>query len=148
MDDMEWLVAKLFKNGDISFTVNGTSVTLLNKSQEEIINYVTKRDFVEKLLTERRERASDNQKKAVREVMKELFGTSSVNEDDDAMMQSFQKYSRDILNEQRNLKSCTRQSLSLGKKLSHSEKFASRHSSDSISDGIFQEASCGSGRLP
>lgn len=98
-DDVEWLVAKLFKNGDISFTVNGTSVTLLNKSHEEIINFVTKREFVEKLLTERRERASDSQKKAVREVMKELFGTSSVNDDDDAMMQSFQKYSRDILNE-------------------------------------------------
>lgn len=98
-DDVEWLVAKLFKNGDISFTVNGTSVTLLNKSHEEIINYITKREFVEKLLTERREKASDSQKKAVREVMKELFGTSSVNEDDDAMMQSFQKYSRDILNE-------------------------------------------------
>ncbi len=98
-DDVEWLVARLFKNGDISFTVNGTSVTLLNKSHEEIINYITKREFVEKLLTERREKASDNQKKAVREVMKELFGTSSVNEDDDAMMQSFQKYSRDILNE-------------------------------------------------
>jgi hypothetical protein len=98
-DDVEWLVAKLFKNGDISFTVNGTSVTLLNKTDEEIINYITKREFVEKLLTERREKATDNQKKAVREVMKELFGTSSVNEDDDAMMRSFQNYSRNILNE-------------------------------------------------
>lgn len=98
-DDVEWLVAKLFKNGDISFNVNGTSVTLLNKSHEEIINYVTKREFVEKLLIERRERASDSQKKVVREVMKELFGTSSVNDDDDVMMQSFQKYSKDILNE-------------------------------------------------
>jgi hypothetical protein len=98
-DDVEWLVAKLFKNGDISFIVNGTSVTLLNKSDEEIINYITKREFVEKLLTERREKATDNQKKAVREVMKELFGVSSVNEDDDAMMRSFQNYSRNILSE-------------------------------------------------
>lgn len=98
-EDVEWLVAKLFKNGDISFTVNGSSVTLLNKSDEEIINYITKREFVEKLLTERREKASDNQKKAVREVIKELFGTSSVNEDDDAMMRSFQNYSKNMLNE-------------------------------------------------
>ncbi|MGM0882440.1 MAG: BREX system P-loop protein BrxC [Bacillota bacterium] len=98
-DDVEWLVAKLFKNGDISFTVSSTSVTLLNKSDEEIINYITKREFVEKLLTERREKANDNQKKAVREVMKELFGVSSINEDDDAMMRSFQSYSKNILNE-------------------------------------------------
>ncbi|MDL2253379.1 BREX system P-loop protein BrxC [Ruminococcaceae bacterium OttesenSCG-928-I18] len=96
-DDVEWLVAKLFKNGDISFTVNGSSVTLLNKQPEEIIRYITKREFVEKLLTERRERASDNQKKSVREVAKELFGVSTLSDDDDAMMQSFQSYCRNML---------------------------------------------------
>lgn len=98
-DDVEWLVAKLFKNGDISFTVNGTSVTLLNKTDEEVIRYITKREYLEKLLTERREKASDHQKKAVREVMKELFGTSSINDDDDAMMRSFQNYSHNMLND-------------------------------------------------
>ncbi|MDD4402235.1 MAG: BREX system P-loop protein BrxC [Desulfitobacteriaceae bacterium] len=98
-DDVEWLVAKLFKNGDISFTVNGSSVTLLNKSDEEIIRYLTKREFVEKLLMERREKANEVQKKIVRELMKELFGISSVNEDDDAIMRSFQSYSQDVLNE-------------------------------------------------
>lgn len=98
-DDIEWLVAKVFKNGDISFTVNGTSVTLMNKSDEEIIHYITKREYVEKLLIERREKANDAQKKVAREVMKELFGVSSVNDDDDAMMSSFQNYSRNMLNE-------------------------------------------------
>jgi len=98
-DDVEWLVVKLFKNGDISLTVNGSSITLLNKSDEEIIRYITKREFVEKLLTERREKANDTQKKAAREVMKELFGISSVNEDDDAIMRSFQTYSQNILND-------------------------------------------------
>lgn len=98
-DDVEWLVAKLFKNGDISFTVNGSSITLFNKSEDEIIRYITKKEFVEKLLTERREKSTDIQKKSVREVMKELFGVSSVNDDDDAMMRSFQTYSKNILND-------------------------------------------------
>lgn len=98
-DDVEWLVAKLFKNGEISFTVNGTGVTLQNKTVEEIIRYMTKREYVEKLLTERREKASDNQKKAAREVMKELFGTSGGTEDEDAVMNSFKNYSRDLINE-------------------------------------------------
>lgn len=98
-DDVEWLVARLFKNGDIAFTVNGTSVTLLNKTDEEIMNYITKREFLEKLLTERREKATDNQKRAVREVMKECFGVTSVNDDDDTMMRSFQRYSGSVLNE-------------------------------------------------
>jgi hypothetical protein len=93
------LVAKLFKKGDISFTVNGSSITLLNKSDDEIVRFITKKEFVEKLLTERREKANDNQKKTVREVMKEMFGVSSVNDDDDTMMQKFQTYSSHLLNE-------------------------------------------------
>ena len=60
-DDVEWLVAKLFKNGDIAFTVNGSSVTLLNKSEEDLVRYITKRDYVEKLLTERREKANESE---------------------------------------------------------------------------------------
>jgi len=98
-DDVEWLVAKLFKKGDISFTVNGSSITLLNKSDDEIVRFITKKEFVEKLLTERREKANDNQKKTVRDVMKEMFGVSSVNDDDDAMMQKFQTYSSHLLSD-------------------------------------------------
>lgn len=98
-DDVEWLAAKLFKNGDIALTVSGSSVTLHNKSEEDIVKYITKKEFVEKLLTERREKANEAQKKAVRELMKELFGVSSTNEDDDALMRSFQTYSQDMLYE-------------------------------------------------
>ena len=98
-DDVEWLVAKLFKNGDISFTVNGSSVTLLNKNEEEIVRYITKKEFVEKLLTELREKMPEPYKKTVREVMKELFNVSSVNEDEDSMMRSFQSYSTNMMNQ-------------------------------------------------
>ena len=98
-DDVEWLVSKLFKNGDISFTVNGSSVTLLNKNEDEIIRYITKKEYVEKLLTERRVNADPIQKKSVKEVMKELFGVTSVNDDDDSMMQSFLSYSKNIIND-------------------------------------------------
>ncbi len=98
-EDVEYLVAKLFKDGDISFTVNGESVTLINRKQEEIIRYITKKEYVERLLTERRQQAGIEEKKAVREVMKELFGFSGINEDDDSMMQSFQSYSKSLIAE-------------------------------------------------
>lgn len=98
-DDVEWLVAKLFASGDIAFTLNGASVTLLNKSEEDIVRYITKKEYVEKLLAERREKANEIQKKAVREIMKELFGVSSVNDDDDALMSSFQGYGQTRLND-------------------------------------------------
>ena len=52
-DDVEWLVAKLFKNGDIALSVNSEPITLLNKGEEEIVKYITNRSFVEKLMTEK-----------------------------------------------------------------------------------------------
>ncbi len=101
-DDVEWLTAKLFKNGDIALTIGGGSVNLLNRSEEEIIRYITKKEYVEKLLTERREKSSDSQKKSVRDVMKELFGISGTSEDDDAVMQDFLRYSRNLLKDLEN----------------------------------------------
>lgn len=125
-DDVEWLVAKLFKKGDISFTVNGSSITLLNKSDDEIVRFITKKEFVEKLLTERREKANDNQKKNVREVMKEMFGVSSVNDDDDAMMQKFQTYSSHLLNDLEKYEIMYQNNPLPGKKVISSGKFLLR----------------------
>ena len=42
-DDVHWLVARLFKRGDLAFTVNGAAVSLNNKSEEEIIGFITKK---------------------------------------------------------------------------------------------------------
>lgn len=90
--DVQWLVAKLFKDGDIAFYVNSEPVTLLSKTADEIVRFVTRKEYTERLMTEKRERASEKQKKSVREVMKELFGVSSVSDEDDAVMASFLKY--------------------------------------------------------
>lgn len=98
-DDVKWLVAKLFKTGEVAMTVQGAAVTLLNKPEEDIIRYITKKEFVEKLMLEQRVQPPIHQKKAVRAVMKELYGMSTVSDDDDAIMRSFISYSRDLLNE-------------------------------------------------
>ena len=34
-DDVQWLVARLFKRGDLAFTVNGESVNANNRTEEE-----------------------------------------------------------------------------------------------------------------
>lgn len=90
--DVQWIVARLFKDGEISFNVNSESVTLLSKTVEEIIRFITRKEFNERLMTEKRTRASERQKKAVREVMKELFGITPTSDDDDAVMSSFLSY--------------------------------------------------------
>jgi hypothetical protein len=98
-DDVEWLVAKLFKNGQISFTVNGSSVTMLNKTEDELVRYITKKEFVDKLLTERRETIPQLWKKSAREVIKEIFGASVTSEDDDSMMSAYRTYSQNLIND-------------------------------------------------
>lgn len=102
-DDVEWLVARLFKRGDLTFTVNGANVTLMNKSDTEIVDLITKKANVEKLLMERRIRVSDRDKKIVRDVMKELFGTAPVGDDEDAVMKAFQRLSQNRQSELRDL---------------------------------------------
>ena len=102
-DDVNWLVARLFKRGDLSFTVNGASVTLLNKSEEELVNLVTKKQNVDKLLMEVRVRVDDRDKKAVRDVMKELFHVSSAADDEDTVMKNFQNYAQKMIYEMERL---------------------------------------------
>jgi len=98
-DDVHWLIAELFRKGNLSLTVNGSAVTLLNKSEEEVIGYITKKQYVEKLLVEERENVPENHKKAVKSVMKELFGTSSTSDDEDGLMSNFQNYASKMYSE-------------------------------------------------
>ena len=97
--DVQWLVAKLFKDGEIAFYVSSEPVTLLSKSVDEIVRFITRKEFNEKLMTEKRVRASEKQKKAVREVMKELFGITPSSDDDDAVMGSFLNYAGRLKND-------------------------------------------------
>lgn len=91
-DDVQWLVARLFKRGDLAFTVNGESVNANNRTEEELVGYITKKQFVDKLLMEVRVRVPEKQKKAVRTIMKELFNVLPTAEDEDTMMTEFRRY--------------------------------------------------------
>lgn len=121
-DDVEWIVARLFKKGVIGISVNGAAVTFNNKSEEEIVRYITKKEYVEKLLIERRQKATDKQKKSVREVSKELFGVSTVNEEDDAIMRSFQSYGDGLLTKLNQFEIICHNSLLPGKKVINTGK--------------------------
>ena len=98
-DDVHWLVARLFKRGDLAFTVNGASVSLVNKTDEELISFITKKAFAEKLLMEEKVGPNPKDKKVVKDVMKEVFGVGSVSDDDDTIMKNFQRYAQNMLNE-------------------------------------------------
>ena len=112
-----WLIARLFGRGDLTFTVNGAIVTRMNKSGDEIVDYITKKQYVDKLLMEERIRVSEKDKKAVQKVIKELFGTSLVSEDEDTGMRNFQNYAQKCIFEMEKLESNYQQYTYPGKKV-------------------------------
>ena len=97
-DDVQWLIAKLFKDGDITLFVNNDVVTLLTKSEDEVYRYLSRKEYLEKLLVEKRVKADDKQKKAVREVMKELFNIAPMSDEDDTILKSFQEFASNLKN--------------------------------------------------
>jgi hypothetical protein len=90
-DDVFWLVARLFKRGDLAFTVNGAAVTIMNKSADDIADLIMKKSNAEKLLMERRIHVLEKDKAVVRKLMKSMFNRSGQADDEDTLMADFQK---------------------------------------------------------
>lgn len=97
--DIQWLAAKLFKDGEITLFVNNEPVTLLSKSADDIIRYLTRKEFNDKLMLDKRIRPDERKKKAVREVMKELFHVTLSNDDEEVMMSNFLSYGKNLKSE-------------------------------------------------
>ena len=103
-DDIYYLVARLFKRGDIAFTIQGEYVTLANRDPKEIYTYISNKAYLEKLMIEKRERVSDKDKKTVRELLKELFGNATATDDEDALMNTFVSHTGIMMEEMQNFK--------------------------------------------
>lgn len=95
-DDIQWLVAKLFKDGfdgkSIELSLNSEEVTLLNQSPDEIYRYLSRKEFLEKLMISPGVEIPEKHKKAVREVMKDLFHVSPSGEDVASVRRNFCQY--------------------------------------------------------
>lgn len=90
--DVQWLAAKLFRDGEIALYVNSEPITLLSKKEDEILRYLTRKEFSERLMTEKRESIEPPKIKSAGRVMKELFGVSAATEEPDALMMNFISY--------------------------------------------------------
>ena len=87
--DIQWLVAKLFKDKEISMSVNNEEITLINRKEEEIFRYLTRKEFAEKLMLDIKERVSTKKKKLAKELIYDLFGFSCNSDDDEEIMREF-----------------------------------------------------------
>jgi len=95
--DTEWIIAKCFKDGLIRFTLNGSMVSLLNEASERIVEYITKRVYAEKFLIEEKEIISENMKRNLKNVAKEVFKITIITEDADTMVMEFNKLAKDMV---------------------------------------------------
>lgn len=90
--DVQWLVAMLFKLKKITLTINSKQLSLLTNSKEELVKYITKREFVERLLIGIRETVGDRQIKAAKDVIRDYFGMTISSDDEEVIMGSFRQY--------------------------------------------------------
>ncbi|MEG2450271.1 MAG: BREX system P-loop protein BrxC, partial [Clostridia bacterium] len=96
--DIEWITAQLFKRGDINMTINSDAISITNKSADELYRYFVRKEFLERLLFEKREKVSDKQKKAAKQVLEVLFAESGVSNEEDAIISLFKKRATALIN--------------------------------------------------
>ena len=101
--DIQWLVAMLFKQGKVTFTINSKNISPIDTDINDIVKYITKREYAEKLLIEKRERATERQIKSVKDVMKDLFSMTAVSDEDDTLMKTFKTRANNIIRDIENL---------------------------------------------
>lgn len=96
-EDVEWLITKLFVNGAVTLTHKGTNLNHANKSEGELVNFLTKREFENDVIVSHRVRVDSVSIKNVQNIMSNLFEKSSSELNEDALMQSFQQQAKDTL---------------------------------------------------
>ena len=89
ISDINWLVAKLFKDGELALFMNNEPISLANNRAEDIAKYLTSSSFSEKIMLERKQHPKDKYIQSVKKIMKLLFGTLVLDDDEDKIMVSF-----------------------------------------------------------
>jgi hypothetical protein len=84
--DIQSIIVALFKKQDVKVILNGE---VLSPNNREIVNYVTKRDYIERVIVKTREKVNQKHIDVVKDLNKDLFGFSSLPSDEDGIMSIF-----------------------------------------------------------
>ncbi|MGO5050909.1 BREX system P-loop protein BrxC [Lachnospiraceae bacterium LCP25S3_G4] len=91
-EDVEYLVATLYRQAKVALKLNGTEVNPANTKAEDTLRYLTKKDYAEKILLEMKSVPQPSWIKAVKDIMREFVGVSATTDDSDALMKDFITY--------------------------------------------------------
>jgi len=86
--DIIGIVLRLFKVQEIKLQLGNE---YLNSSDKDLINYLTKRDHQDRLITKKRTKTPAKYISNVKNLAKEVFGFSAVPSDEDGLMDRFKK---------------------------------------------------------
>ncbi len=92
--DIEGLAAKLFKSQDIKLQLNSE---YLDESDSNIVKYMTKRDYADRLLVEKRIKVPVFELNNARDLSRKLFNISALPSDEDGLMRRFKGLVKDEL---------------------------------------------------
>lgn len=81
-EDTQWLVAALFKDGKIKLTYNGETISVMQDSARQITEYLTKKQYAEKIAIQVRTVVSPRDLKTLRDVAGEVFNKQTFSESD------------------------------------------------------------------
>lgn len=94
--DTTAMMIKLFKNQEIKLELNQS---YLSSNDRDLFQYVTKRDYVDKVVVKKRERIPQHLMKAAKDMIKEMFGITAVPMDEDGLMSRFKELLQKELND-------------------------------------------------
>lgn len=89
--DVQWLVAKLFSQKRINFSLNSEDLSIKNTEPNVILNYLTKSEFSEKLVITGRTEVNEKKKRVAKDIMRDVFGHAISSDDSEDIMDEFKK---------------------------------------------------------
>ena len=94
--DIQGIVAKLFKEQKIKLEYGNENLTSNNR---DLVNYITKRDYIEKTKVKTRIGVPAKHIKAAKDICKEVFFRTITKSDEDGIMNDFKSVAKDNLHE-------------------------------------------------
>jgi hypothetical protein len=94
--DIAGLIARLFKSQEIKLQLGSD---YLNTSDKNIIQYMTKRDYLDRLIVKKRTKTPEKYINNAKKLAREVFGYTAVPGDEDGLMNKFRELSKEELSE-------------------------------------------------
>ena len=92
--DIEWLIATLFAQKRIYLIKNSQNISLKTNSVEEILRFLTKKEFKDKILIDKKADTEIDDIKNAKDILKEFFDVPNIRDDDETIMEIFQDKSQ------------------------------------------------------